>query len=368
MNQRTQKIQEILHQKNASAFFITNPKNIFYLTQFIGISPTERESTLLVTKEKTFLFVPAMYAQRATKLREQNSNFEIITDHERYGLLTSFTKFISQSDTILLEATNLTLAEFEKIQNATTAKLIPEKFLIEKLRIQKDEEEISFLKKACEITDTVFNEILTLLKTTDYTKLSETDIADFMKTAGRNLGSEGFGFDPIIACGAGAAEPHYFTSTKKLEKNNCLLLDFGFLYRGYTADLSRTIFLGNAPNEFKKMYSLVKMCNELCIEHCQAEITAKDLYDISFRFFAGHDLEKKYLHSLGHGVGLDVHEAPSLGLNQETLLEPNMAITIEPGLYFSNQFGIRIEDVVMVKETGVEVLSSGSSKELIEIV
>ena len=188
-----------------------------------------------------------------------------------------------------------------------------------------------------------------------------------MRTTGRKFGSEGFGFDPIIACGDGAAEPHYFTSSKKLEKNTCLLLDFGFLYHGYTADLSRTIFLGKAPKEFKKMYSLVKTNNEMCIEQCRAEMKEKDLYTISLEFFTRHGVEKKYLHSLGHGVGLDVHESPSLGMNQETVLKPNMIITIEPGLYFPGEFGIRIEDVIVVKETGVQVLSSGSSKELIEI-
>lgn len=365
MTHRIETIQKILAEKSVLGFFITNPKNIFYLSGFIGISPQERESTFFVTNEKAYLFVPAMYQERAQKTISKN--VEIITDHERYGLLTSFTKYITETDTILVESTNLTLAEFEKIQNATKSKLQPEKFLIEQSRILKDEQEIQFLQRACEVTDQTFNAIVKLLQNTDYTQITEMDIADYMRSISRELGAHGFGFDPIIASGAGAAEPHYFTSTKKLEKNNCLLLDFGFVFNGYTADLTRTIFLGKAPDEFKKMYSLVKECNETCIQACKSGITTKALHSLSFQFFKEKNVEKHYLHSLGHGVGLDVHEAPGVGMNNEIILEPNMIITIEPGLYFPNQFGIRIEDVVLVKKDSAMVLSSQSSKELIEI-
>lgn len=370
MHHRLLTVQSLLSQKSATAFFITNPKNIFYLTGFIGISPQERESSLLVTKEQSYLFVPAMYEEQARRAIQQStlSNCEMIVDHERYGLLTSFVRYINETDTVLVESNNLTLAEFEKIQNTTKTKLQPEKFLIEQSRIIKDEQEIQFLQKACEITDQTFNAIVKLLQNTDYTQITEMDIADYMRVTSRELGAHGFGFDPIIASGAGAAQPHYFTSIKKLEKNNCLLLDFGFVFNGYTADLTRTIFLGKAPEEFKKMYSLVKECNETCIQACKNGITTKALHSLSSQFFKEKNIEKYYLHSLGHGVGLDVHEAPSVGMNNEIILEPNMIITIEPGLYFENKFGIRIEDVILVKKDGAVVLSSQSSKELIEII
>lgn len=369
MSQPINSVQALLRQKGASAFFITNPKNIYYCTQFIGISLTERESSLLVTPNASYLFVPAMYQERAEQAVQQKNSTPctIIVDHERYGILTSFSQFVHENEVVLVEANNLTLTEFEKIQNATKAKLRPEKFLIEQLRTVKTSQEISFLQKACEITDHTFNAIVNVLGSTDYTKMTELDIADFMRVTSRELGAHGFGFDPIIACGAGAAEPHYFTSHKKLQPNNCLLMDFGFTFNGYTADLTRTLFLGTAPTQFKNMYSLVQQCNKKCIDACQRGVPTHELYSLSHTFFQKHGVEKNYLHSLGHGVGLDVHESPSLGQGQEHILDENMVVTIEPGLYFTGQFGIRIEDVLVVTPDEPKVLSYQSSKELIEI-
>ena len=282
MLHRIQKIQEILKQKNSDGMFVTNPKNIFYLTGFIGISPTERESSLLITHDRALLFLPAMYEERAIS---QTHDIELIVDHERYGLLTSFTKYIQEKNCIFVEANNLTVAEFEKIKSKTSAKIQPENFLIESLRVQKENQEIEFLKHACEITDQTFNALVQILQNTDYTTLSEQDIADAMRSISRELGAGGFGFDPIIASGAGSAEPHYFTSTKKLVKDTPLLLDFGFHHNGYTADLSRTIFLGTACDEFKKMYSFVEECNALCIQACKSGVTTQDLHLISNDLF-----------------------------------------------------------------------------------
>lgn len=361
---RIQKIQEHLKQKNCEGIFVTNPKNIFYLTGFIGISPTERESSLLITQERALLFIPAMYEERALS---QTHDIELVVDHERHGLLTAFTKYIQEKNRIMVEANNLTLAEFEKIKSLTSAKLQPENFFVENLRIQKENEEIEFLKCACEITDQTFNTLVQILHNTDYTSLAEHDITDAMRSISRELGAGGFGFDPIIASGAGSAEPHYFTSSKKLVKDTPLLLDFGFHFNGYTADLSRTLYLGSAPSEFKKMYSWVEECNAMCIQACKSGMTTQSLHLRSHDFFKEKNVEKHYLHSLGHGVGLDVHEAPGVGMNNPTVLKENMAITIEPGLYFTDKFGIRIEDVVLVTQTGCEVLSSRSPKNLIEI-
>lgn len=366
---RIQKFQRLLTEKNLDGFFVTNPKNIFYLTGFIGISPHERESSLLVTPQKAFLFIPQMYEEKARKVTQtlEKNSLELLVDHERHGLLTSFTRLLKPENKIGVEAHNLTLAEFEKIKLSTTAHLVPEKLFLEDFRTKKDVDEILFLQKACEITDQTFEKIVTVLKHSDYTELTELDITDAMRSISRELGAEGNGFDPIVACGSGSSEPHYVTGKKHLTKNEPLLLDFGFVYGGYTADLSRTLFLGKAPEEFKKMYSMVKMCNELCIHSCKSGVNTKELYTLSREFFQKENLEKNYLHSLGHGVGLDVHESPSVGPGPETILEEGMVITIEPGLYFTEKYGIRIEDVVVVEKDGCRVLSSQSSKELIEI-
>lgn len=365
---RVQNIQTFLIQKGVQGLLVTNPKNIFYLTGFIGISLTERESVLFITPDLAFLYVPQMYelkAQKAGGVEEKTISLKV--DYERFGLLTHFIQESSAEWTILCEGNNLTLSEHERIQKMFSGKLEPAHLLIERFRLQKDEKEKLFLQTAANITDTIFQKIVIDLQNGDTDLIYEHDILERMRRYNHQLGGDAFGFEPIIAVGSGSAEPHYFTGGVKLEKGKNLLMDFGMTFEGYSADLTRTIFLGSADEEFKKMYELVKDCNERCIESVRPGVETKKLHEQSFNFFAQHRLEKNYLHSLGHGVGLDVHESPSVGLNSTTILEPGMVITIEPGLYFPEKFGIRIEDMVYVTETGYEVLSSQSSKDLIQI-
>lgn len=363
---RIERLQKIIHEYKAHAILVTNAKNIFYLTGFIGISPHERESTCLVTTEKTYLFVPKMYEEKARKL-DRDKKLEIIVDHERYGLLTSFVRFVDPASRILCESTDLRIAELENIRAKTGLTLDPQQRIIEPLRMIKDNEEIALLKKACSITEQVYDGIVRILQSVDdVSELTELDIADAMRSLGREYGADGFGFDPIVALGAHAAEPHYITGNTPLEMGQCLLMDFGFQYKGYTADLTRTIFLGKADDGFTKIYNLVKENNQRCIEAVKPGVTTKELFELSVKIFKEKELDQHYLHSLGHGFGLDVHEAPSVGSNKETPLEPGMVITIEPGLYFAGGFGVRIEDDVLVTEDGYELLTT-SSKDLLEI-
>lgn len=361
---RIARVREMLREKDATAFFITNPKNVFYLAGFVGISPHEREATALVTQEKIFLFLPKMYEQQAQMLKEAHSELQLVVDHERYGLLTGFVQYVANADTILVEKNNLTLLEFEKISAATPAQLIPETGLIEKLRCTKDEKEIADIERAVEISEQTLKDIMQLLAKKQLH--SEWDVAHEMHRLAVAYGAEGPGFDSIVASGAHAAEPHYKTQRCPLEPNHCLLLDFGFRYHGYTADITRTLFLGKASARFREIYNRVKECADICITACQPGVSAKELFEMSYNYFKKHSLERRCLHSLGHGLGLDVHEAPSFGASQETLLKPGMVVTIEPGLYFHNECGVRIEDDILITETGHRILTK-SARELAEI-
>ncbi len=182
-----------------------------------------------------------------------------------------------------------------------------------------------------------------------------------MRELGEEYGADGFGFDPIIAVGPNSAEPHHPTGKDFLKKNDVLLLDFGFCVNGYTSDVSRTLFLGEPSAEFIRIYNLVKECQNLCIESCRPGISVKDLYQISVDFFRKHQVEQNYLHSLGHGLGLNVHEAPSVGSRDQAILTENMVITIEPGLYVAGSFGVRIEDDVVITKDGCEVLTQSTT-------
>ncbi|PIR74261.1 MAG: hypothetical protein COU35_03135 [Candidatus Magasanikbacteria bacterium CG10_big_fil_rev_8_21_14_0_10_47_10] len=365
---RIKKLREILDEKNTQAILVTNATNIFYLTGFIGISPTDRESALLVTNEIAYLFVPKMYEQKARNLALETSGVKRIVDHERHSLLTHFCEFVDNAKPVLCEALDLTISEYKNIEEKTKITLLPESGAIERLRLTKDADEIEALAQAVTITERIFEDVVEVLRRVDdISELSELDIVDSMRALGRHYGADGFGFDPIVALGANAAEPHYVSGNAQLKTKNCLLLDFGFAYNGYSADLTRTIFLGRADDEFKRVYELVQRANEQCIAAAMPGVSTKDLHRLSVDIFSKEGLSKHYLHSLGHGLGLNVHETPSVGPGQDSILESGMVITIEPGLYFAKKFGVRIEDDILITDTGNTPLTR-SNRNLVEIV
>ena len=356
-------------ERNASAMVVTNHKNILYLCGFIGISEVERESSMLITEHQAILFVPHMYeAQARVSSGIADGSVRMIVDAERDGLLTIFANHVKEGENVLFEASDVRVSELERMKNATRAMLIPSEGVIETLRLIKDDDEIMFLKQAAQISELTFNAILEYLSTHEDHDLTELELAEIMLKISRKFGGEGWGFDPIIASGAASAIPHYVTSGKVIENHAPLLLDFGVRYKGYTADMTRTVHLGPASEKFKEMYHLVLYSNRRSMNACKPGAVVEDLYHISNEKFLEQGLSQNYLHGLGHGIGLAVHEAPYSRPGQKTLLQKGMVTSIEPGLYFEGEFGVRIEDMALITEHGSEVLTSRSSKELIEIV
>ncbi len=361
------KLQSIIKERNVDALFVSNPINIYYLAGFRGLSPEEREVSLLVTKESALLFVPRMYEAQAKGLNSvANGSVELVVAKERDDLMISWVERVSKEGTVLFEDGNLFVSEFQDIQKRFSGSLQPAGNIIEELRIIKQPDEINNIRKAVELTDQAFDRVLDLLRSGDYTKLTEFDVADFIRSEARKLGGEGLSFDSIVASGAGSALPHYFTGSNRLQKGDLLLIDWGVKYRGYCGDLTRCIALGDVGDEVRKSYQIVRDCNGLCIEACKAGMKEGELDDVAHAFFRERNLDQYFLHGLGHGIGLEAHEGVFLRSRRTRVLEPGMTITIEPGLYFESKFGIRVEDFVLVTESGCEVLSK-ASKELIVI-
>lgn len=365
MKSHIKQLQSILKKNDIGGMVVSNPSNIFYLTGFRGVSPSEREVAVFITPSHCYLFSPRMYAEQAKHMAFPGVMVVVDTKHD--GVLHMFADYVSQNSVLLFEETDLRVAEFEEMRAKTDADWNGAGELMSSLRVIKDAEELLHIKKAAEITDSVFNEIITYLSNTNYQTLTELDIVDVMRAAYRKLGGESFGFDPIIACGKGSAEPHYHTSNRKLKKNEALLMDFGITYKGYTADLTRTVFLGTAPDNFRAHYDIVLKCNKHSLQAAKSGVSAGDLHANAVSFFQKLNLADNFIHSLGHGVGIDIHEEPFFRINTKEPLAEGMVVTIEPGLYFTGEYGIRIEDLIAVGENGSEVYSCNSSKELIEI-
>lgn len=353
---RLDKIQEKLKGENLDAFLISNPFNIFYLTGLRGILK-EREFLLLISQDGFEIIVPEMYKMEAGK-----KNPNLLMTKEKGGLFLKAIEGLKNFRDIGFEKEDLKYGEYENLRkNLKEQKLFPISRFIEKLRRIKSKEEIKLIKKAVEIGDKTFYSILKIIKPGLTEKFIQRKIVEMVE----DFGAEGPAFLPIVASGKGSAEPHHLALNKKIKKGEILLLDFGVKYKGYCSDFSRTIFIGKVPPKFKKIYNIVLETQEMAIKKCRHGYPVKNLYQDAVLNFRKYKEEKNFIHNLGHGVGIDAHESPSIGPGAEGKFEKGMTITIEPGLYYENFGGVRIEDLCLIAQ-GCQILSQ-ATKELIEI-
>jgi len=206
----------------------------------------------------------------------------------------------------------------------------------------KSDKELSLILKGCEITFKALEKILPKIKA----GVTEKQIATLIEKEMKSLGAEGTAFDSIVAFGANSAIPHHETGDTVLKENQVVLIDIGAKYKGYSADLTRTYFYGKPDDTFIKRYNAVLTANEKAEKEISVGILGKRADAIAREYLKGQNLDKYFTHSLGHGLGLDIHESPTLSPKGETPLSNGMAFTIEPGVYFDNEYGIRIEDTV----------------------
>lgn len=208
----------------------------------------------------------------------------------------------------------------------------------------KSESELAKIKKACEITETA------LVKTLPYIKegVSELDVSCELEYNFKKLGGK-VGFDTIVAFGKNSSVPHYQTSNVKLQPNSPVLIDFGACYGGYLADMTRTLFFGEPNKKFLSVYEAVKTAHLKAVNELRAGMLACEVDLISRSFLKQSGLDKYFLHSLGHGVGVKIHEFPTLSKKSSVKIENGMVFTVEPGVYLEGEFGVRIEDTVTVR-------------------
>lgn len=336
------KIKKLLDAAKIDALFITNPVNIFYLTGFKGVSPTERESLLVIYKDKKILITARLYGSEASSLSSDNLTVKIAAERNEYE---SFIKEAFANSKVLgFEAANLTFAEHKKYKNFTEGKFVPTKNLIEKLRVTKTEQEIAKIKKAQLITQTTFEQVLKTIKVDQ----TEMEISDKLTTIIKSLGADSLAFESIVASGPNSAKPHHVTGNRRLKIGDTLLFDFGVKFQDYCADFSRTVFIGKANTAQRKTYDLVEKAQTDAISKIKKSISAKKVFEASHQVFKNEGLDKYFIHSLGHGIGLEVHESPSLSARSKDILQNNMVFSVEPGLYFP-WGGVRIEDLIVIE-------------------
>lgn len=349
--------------KSNEALLVSKPANIFYLTGFRGASETERESLVLVTSQKIYLITTLMYGN----WKPQNTQFELVVMQHKGFSDTLMDVIPGNIDTLKFDVTDLKYIEFkglsEKFKKKNPLfKLEESEGIIEAAREVKTDEEIMNIKKAQRLTGETLKHALDLLENGGYKIYTEISFAEKIRQISFELGGEGLGFDTIVASGEGSAEPHYRPSNKPLKPDACLLIDLGVKYKGYTGDLTRTFYLGEPTAEFQEDYKLVDKCKNKVIDLIRSSVSIRSLQNAAESFFEQHTVNEYFIHSIGHGVGLEIHEAPSGSRNKEVLLQAGNVFTVEPGLYFYEEYGIRLEDMVLVTSDGCEILQSFPSK------
>ncbi|MFH0976756.1 MAG: Xaa-Pro peptidase family protein [Spirochaetota bacterium] len=347
---RLEQLEKILKKSGKLPYLVSNLTNIYYLTGFEG-----SYGHLLISKDRIVFITDSRYTEYTKsilpehiEIREQKNDFP--------GLLRDFIKgrlFVEQL---------IPLAGFLNYKKQLkNIKILPANDEVGSLRIVKDEHELENLKKAVAIADSCFDHLLKIIKP----GMTEWDIAVEVEYFYRKNGCRKSSFDTIIASGKGSSMPHYIPSmTKKIETKDILLIDMGCVFNGYNSDLSRTIFFGNISAEFKKIYGIVRKAQEEAISQVKPGIMTGRLDKIARDIIAKEGYGPAFGHSLGHGVGLEIHESPALKKGDKYRLKKNIPFTVEPGIYLPDKGGVRIEDVVIACENGCEILTK-ASKEII---
>ncbi len=361
MEDRIRKTKQKISRDRIDALYITSPYNISYLTNLFPSNVEEREFYIFITKDNAYLLAPKMFLM---SIQEKTDGFTYIEITAAKGLYKNLLAICTRENikSVGFEEQNLLYKEFEHLHDALAGvELIPLEDFIEDERQIKKDDEIERIKKACEITDVCYEGVLDKIAA----GVTEREIASGIEFYFNQFG--GNAFRPIVAFGKNAAVPHHISDDTVLKRDSFVLLDFGAKFEGYCADMSRTVYFGNPSEEEKKMYRTVLESQEVAIAKLQ------EWQDKSFQASHLHEIAESHIeqngypqipHSLGHGVGLQVHELPSISkYTQGNPLKKGIVITIEPGIYIPGVGGVRIEDDILLTEDGFEVLTQ-SRKQL----
>lgn len=346
------KLRQALIDEKIDALLITNDYNRRYMTGFTGTS-----GVAIVSKDDAVFITDFRYTEQAA---EQVKDFRIV-QHE--GLIVE--EVAKQAalmgvQTLGFEKDALTYGTYMLYKNAVKAEFAPTAGLIEKIRLIKTEQEINIIKAACEIADQAFTHILGFIEPGK----TELEVSNELEFFMRKQGATSSSFDIIVASGVRSALPHGVATHKVIEKGDFVTLDFGALYNGYISDITRTIAVGQPSDKLVEMYNVVLESQLLALEKVGPGMTGIEADAVARDYLKSKGYGEAFGHSTGHGIGLEVHEGPGLSFRSETVLEPGMAVTIEPGVYLPGIGGVRIEDDILITATGNEKLTH-STKDLI---
>jgi Xaa-Pro aminopeptidase len=349
---RTAGLQKTLTVRKIDSVIIFDMKNIRYLCGFTG-----SEGILLIGPGKPVLFIDGRYTTQA-KMETQGVKISECVDK-----IEAIAREIHKQKyrRVGFEADALLHSRYRQLHSRLSrVKLITLTDELRMLRALKDEDEIALMKKAAEISSSAVRSLVRRVKP----GWTEKELAWQLEMEARKLGADELSFPPIVASGENSALPHAGLTGRKIKKGDFVVIDFGIMYQGYCSDETCTIAFGKLTDRQKNAYEIVKEAHDRALEAVAAGVSGSEV-DSKARAVFGKKYDRYFTHGTGHGLGLDLHEAPRLSSISGDVLEPRMVFTIEPGLYIPGRWGIRIEDTVLLKENSCEKLTKMDKKLII---
>jgi len=357
MLSRIEKLYIDLEKNHLDSLIVSSQPNIQYLTDF-----PSRDSYLLISFKKNIFITDFRYLEEA---KDKLKKFDIERIDKNF--FKSIAKLVKRLELKRLgfEAKNLQFAEYQKLKEELPEKIefIATYDLVESLRLIKDKEEIDKIKKAVQITTKAFRFIKEIIKP----GMREIELATKIESFTRGEGALGTSFPIIVASGPRSSLPHALTSERLIRDNEPVLIDLGVDFGGYKSDLTRVFFLGKMTRKFLKVYNIVLEAQKRALGIIKEGISINRIDRIARNFVSSKGFGKDFFgHNLGHGVGLEVHEEPAISDKNNNKIKEGMVFTLEPAVYIPKEFGIRLEDMVLVKRGEVEVLSGDLHKSIEE--
>jgi Xaa-Pro aminopeptidase len=338
---------------------VSHRPNVFYLSGFSGDN-----GMLLVAPGKTVLFTdPRFETQAPLECRQSHARI-VITRKALPQASGEFLAGLSSGGRLLFEEDKFTVAQLRQARGAAGERWSwkGSRGLVEALREVKDANELRHMRAAARVASQVVEHAIRAARV----GMTELDLAAEIEYRIRKLGAEGPSFETIVASGPRAALPHGRATSKRLKEKDLVVLDLGVILRGYCSDITRTFHLGRASREVRRWYQAVLDAQTAARAAVRAGVAASRVDEAARSVLRARTLDGYFVHSTGHGLGLEVHEQPSLRRDQKAVLKAGSVVTIEPGIYLPGRGGIRIEDDLLVLEGGSETLTS-APRELIEV-
>lgn len=342
-------------RRGGNALLVTNFTNVTYLTGFTG-----DDSYLLISSDGDLLLSDPRYEEQIDEectSQPKGDQLGVFIRKPGELILDITCKQLKKQKVakLLIEGASVSVNMYQQLKSALgKADVVAGDGEVEKLRAIKDASEIAVIRKAVDVAERVFTSIRAQLTSGQ----TENEVANEIDRLVRQLGGSGCSFDPIVAVGPRAALPHATPGSSEIGSSPFVLIDWGATFQGYRSDLTRVLLTSKIPAKFARIYEAVLAAQNAAISIMKPGVMVSEVDRVARALIEDAGMGKRFNHGLGHGIGLDIHEAPRLGQNHDHPLEAGMVVTVEPGVYYPGFGGVRIEDDILITENGCELLST----------